>query len=86
MSMGVRVAKITNVVTVVGRSIVLPVTGFGAPTRSEAEFYVCVEAVKEVPFIAQILLFLEISVDLPIRVRVDNVGAIFMSDNVTSGC
>ena len=53
-------------------------------STAEAEFYACAEAVKEVPFIAQILLFLEISVDLPIRVRVGNVGAIFMSDNVTS--
>ena len=50
-------------------------------STAEAEFYACAEAVKEVPFIAQILLFLGISVELPIRVRVDNVGAIFMSDS-----
>ena len=53
-------------------------------SSSEAEFYACAEAVKEVPFIAQILLFMEIPVQLPVKVWIDNVGAIFMSENVTS--
>jgi hypothetical protein len=53
-------------------------------SSSEAEFYACAEAVKEVPFIAQILLFMGIPVDLPVKVKVDNVGAIFMAENKTS--
>ena len=53
-------------------------------STAEAEFYACVEAVKEVPFIAQILLSLGVNVELPIAVRIDNVGAMFMSENVSS--
>ena len=53
-------------------------------SSSEAEFYACSEAVKEIPFIVQILLFMGIPVELPIPVWVDNVGAIFMSENATS--
>ena len=53
-------------------------------SSSEAEFYACAEAVKEVPFVAQILLFLGVPLELPVQVRIDNVGAIFMSENVTS--
>ena len=53
-------------------------------SSSEAEFCACVEAVKEVPFIAQILLFLGVKVELPINVRIDNAGAMFMCENVTS--
>ena len=53
-------------------------------STAEAEFCACVEAAKETPFIAQILVFLGIEVELPIKVRIDNVGAMFMSENVTS--
>ncbi|CAB9499063.1 expressed unknown protein [Seminavis robusta] len=55
-----------------------------ALSSSEAEFYACGEAVREVPFIAQILKFLQINVELPVQVKIDNVGAIFMSENKTS--
>ena len=53
-------------------------------SSSEAEFYACAEAVKEIPFVAQILLFMGIPMKLPVDVWVDNVGAIFMSENMTS--
>ena len=53
-------------------------------SSSEAEFYACAEAVKEVPFVAQVLLFMRVEVSLPVTIWVDNVGAIFMSENVTS--
>ena len=53
-------------------------------SSSEAEFYALAEASKEVPFIAQILLFLDIHIELPVQVWVDNVGAIFMAENQTS--
>jgi len=53
-------------------------------SSSEAEFYACSEAVKEIPFVVQLLLFLGIPVELPVEVWVDNIGAIFMSENATS--
>ena len=53
-------------------------------SSSEAEFYACAEAVREVPFVAQILLFLGIPVKTPVNVWIDNVGAIFMTENRTS--
>ena len=53
-------------------------------SSSEAEFYACAEAVREVPFIAQILLFLGINIELPVKVWIDNVGAIFMTENKSS--
>ena len=53
-------------------------------SSSEAEFYACAEAVREIPFIAQILLFLGIPARTPVDVWIDNVGAIFMTENRTS--
>jgi hypothetical protein len=53
-------------------------------SSSEAEFYACAEAVREVPFIAQILLFMKIPLEVPVNVWIDNVGAIFMTENRTS--
>ena len=42
------------------------------------------EAVKEVPFIAQIPLFMGTEVELPTKARINNVDAMFMSENVSS--
>ncbi len=42
------------------------------------------KAVREVPFIAQILLFLQVPIEIPVKVWIDNVGAIFMTENRTS--
>ena len=55
-----------------------------ALSSAEAEFYVCAEAVKEVPFVAQILLFLGVHVEVPVPVWIDNVGAMFMAENQTT--
>jgi hypothetical protein len=55
-----------------------------ALSSSEAEFYACGEAVKEIPFVVQLLLFLGVPVTLPVEVWVDNIGAIFMSENASS--
>jgi len=55
-----------------------------AMSSAEAEFYACGEAVKEVPFVAQIMMFLGVKIELPVQVWIDNVGAIFMSENQTS--
>ena len=51
-------------------------------SSAEAELYALSEASKEIKFIAQVLLSLGIKVKMPITVRVDNVGAIFMAENV----
>ena len=52
-------------------------------SSSEAEYVALSEAAKEVKFIYQVLTSMGIKVKLPIVVRVDNIGAIFMSENVT---
>ena len=44
------------------------------------------EVVKELKFIVQLLQTMNIEVELPITVHVDNVGAIWLSNNrITSG-
>ena len=50
---------------------------------NEAEFVALSEATKEIKFIVQVLLSIGIEVALPVIVRVDNVGAIFMVENVS---
>ena len=55
-------------------------------SSSEAEYVALSEAAKEIKFIYQLLQSIGIEIELPIVVRVDNVGAIFMSENTsTSG-
>jgi len=51
-------------------------------SSSEAEYYALSEAVKEVRFIYQLLKEMGFDVELPITVRVDNIGAIFMAENM----
>ena len=55
-----------------------------ALSRSEAEYYALSEAAKEVKFIAQTAISMGLKVQLPIVVRVDNIGAIFMAENITA--
>ena len=52
-------------------------------SSSEAELVALSEAAKEVKFVFQVLQSMGIKVKLPIVVRVDNVGAIFIGTNVT---
>ncbi len=52
-------------------------------SSSEAEYVALSEAVKEIKFVYQLLVMMGIPVKLPIIVHVDNVGAIFMSENVS---
>ena len=51
-------------------------------SSSEAEYIALSEAAKEVKYVYQVLLSMGIKVKLPIVIRVDNIGAIFMSGNV----
>ena len=53
-------------------------------SSSKAEYVALSEAAKEVKFVAQVMMSMGIPVKSPIIVRVDNVGAIFMSKNVTT--
>ena len=52
-------------------------------SSSEAEFVALSEAAKEIKFVFQVLQSMGVKVTLPIVVRVDNVGAIFIGTNVT---
>ena len=55
-----------------------------ALSSSEAEFYALSEAAKEVKFILNLLNSFGVKVDLPLTIYVDNVGAIFMAENVST--
>ena len=53
-------------------------------SSTEAEYVACSESIKEIMFVAHTLESVGIKVNYPITVKVDNVGAIFMSENVTA--
>jgi hypothetical protein len=55
-----------------------------ALSSSEAEFVVASEAVKEVIFVLQVLESMAIKVKTPVVVCVDNMGAIYMTENASS--
>ena len=56
-----------------------------ALSSTEAKYYALSEAVAEIKFIVQLLNFLDIKIEFPIVVHVDNVSAIYLSSNATSG-
>ena len=53
-------------------------------SSTEAEYVALSEAAKEIKFLYQVLESLGVKVTLPIIVNVDNVGAIFMAENVSA--
>jgi hypothetical protein len=53
-------------------------------STTEAEYVVLSEATRELKFIHQILMIMGVEVVLPIRVNVDNIGAIFLAKNRTA--
>jgi hypothetical protein len=53
-------------------------------SSTEAEWVAFSDAVKEIMFVMQLLESLKLSVAIPIVVRVDNIGAKFMAENVTT--
>ena len=55
-----------------------------ALSSTEDEYYALSEASKEIKFIVQVMQSLGMKLKLPIIVRVDNVGAIFMAENNTA--
>ena len=54
-----------------------------AQSSTEAEHIALSEAAKEVKFVCQVLVSLGFKVKLPIAVRVDNLGTVFMSDDIS---
>jgi hypothetical protein len=52
---------------------------------AEAKYVAISEAVNELKFIYYLLSDLHIKVNLPIVVKTDNIGAIFMSENASTG-
>ena len=53
-------------------------------STTEAEYMALSEVMKELKFIIQLLQTMNIEVELPITVYVDNVGAIWLSNNRTT--
>ncbi|MHA7927767.1 MAG: Ty1/Copia family ribonuclease HI, partial [Marinobacter sp.] len=53
-------------------------------SSTESEYFACSEAAREVKFVIQLLQSIGIKVELPVIVKVDNVGAIFMTQNATT--
>lgn len=50
----------------------------------EAEWIALSEAIKDVVFLLRLCESINLKIKLPITVRVDNVGAIYMSQNITT--
>jgi hypothetical protein len=50
-------------------------------STTEAEYIAVSEVVKEISFLIQLLQGMNIKVDLPVKVHVDNVGAIWLANN-----
>jgi len=53
-------------------------------STTEAEYVACSEVVKEILFILHLLRHLQVKVQLPIHVHVDNIGAVFLAENQNS--
>ena len=53
-------------------------------SSTKAEYIALSEVVKELKFIVQLLETMKIQVEFPITVFVDNVGAIWLSNNQTT--
>ena len=54
-------------------------------SSTEAEYCAASELIKEIKFVIQILEHLGINIELPVKVYVDNIGAIHIARNNQSG-
>jgi ribosomal protein L24 len=54
-------------------------------STTEAEYVAISETVREIKFIIQILESMALIIEYPVIVHVDNVGAIFLANNRTTG-
>jgi hypothetical protein len=53
-------------------------------SSTEAEYVSISEVVKDVSFVKNVIDFLDEKLALPVEVKVDNIGAIYLADNGTS--
>ena len=53
-------------------------------SSSEAEYVALSECVKDIRFVMQLLTELKVDYPKPVVVKIDNVGAMFMSENISS--
>lgn len=60
-----------------GRSVTL--------SSTEAEYYACSEAAKELVFVQNLIKSMGIELTLPIQLHVDNTGAIYLANNYSTG-
>jgi len=56
-----------------------------ALSSTEAEYMAVSEVCADIMFLKQVLEFVGVSIQYPIEVHVDNVGAIFLANNATTG-
>jgi hypothetical protein len=54
-------------------------------SSSEAEYVAISEAVKEIKFMYFLLRDIGVDVELPILMKTDNIGALFMAQNASTG-
>ena len=54
-------------------------------SSTEAEYVAASETCQEIISLKQLMEFMSIKVELPIKIRVDNVGAIYLANNQTMG-
>lgn len=54
-------------------------------SSTEAEYFALSEVTKEIIFVKQVLETMGIIIRLPILVKVDNIGAIYLSNNFSLG-
>jgi len=52
--------------------------------NTEAKYVACSEVMKEILFILHLLRHLQVKVQMPICVHVDNIGAILLAENQNS--
>jgi ribosomal protein L24 len=53
-------------------------------STTEAEYVAISETVREIKFILQVMESMELTIEYPVTVHVDNVGAIFLANNRTT--
>jgi hypothetical protein len=54
-------------------------------SSTEAEYVAISEAVKDIRYVYYLLNYIHVQVKIPIIVKTDNVGAIFKSENASTG-
>ena len=53
-------------------------------SSAESEYYALSEAAREIKFVVQLLEAMHVKVKKPVTCRIDNIGAMFMAENITT--